>query len=167
MGVPIDKGCELLLGPRFFSYYVNNLPEAIAEGEMAMCADDTTLFVVGDDVEEVIDKLNKALLRIIQWCRTNKLRIHSGKSERMIMTHRNVCGPFKPVMLRNKVLKFVNKTKCLGITIDNQLFCHSQIEVICKSFGQKENQLKRLKYLSKDTLQPILIALFLLLFIAI
>ena len=70
-------------------------------------------------------------------------------------------------MLGNKVLKFVNKFKCLGITIDNQLSCHSQIEVICKSFVQKENQLKRLKYLSKDTLQPILIALFLLLFIAI
>ena len=98
MGVPIDKGCELLLGPRFFSYYVNNLPEAIAEGELAMYADDTTLFVVGDDVEEVIDKLNKALLRIIQWCRTNKLRIQLGKSECMIMTHRNVCGPFKPVI---------------------------------------------------------------------
>ena len=44
-----------LLGPRFFSYYVNNLPDAVTEGELAMYADDTILSVVGDNVEVVID----------------------------------------------------------------------------------------------------------------
>ena len=44
--------------------------------------------------------------------------------------------------------------KCLGI-IDNQLSWLSDIELICRSFGQKVNQLKRLKYLTKETLQPI------------
>ena len=55
-------------------------------------------------------------------------------------------------MLGNKVLDFV---KCLGIIIDNQLSWLSDIELICRSFGQKVNQLKRLKYLTKETLQPI------------
>ena len=50
-----------LLGPRFFSCYVNNLADAVTEGELAMYADDTTLSVVADNVEVVIDKLNKAL----------------------------------------------------------------------------------------------------------
>ena len=44
-----------LLGPRFFSYHVNNLPDAVTEGELSMYADDTTLSVVGDNVEVVID----------------------------------------------------------------------------------------------------------------
>ena len=61
-----------LLGPRFFSYYVNNLPDAVTEGELAMYADDTTLSVVGDNVEVVIDKLNKALASINLWCRNSK-----------------------------------------------------------------------------------------------
>ena len=141
-----------LLGPRFFSYYVNNLPDAVTEGELAMYADDTTLSVVDDNVEVVIDKLNKALASINLWCRNNKLTIHTGKSEVMIWTHKPFCGLLKPVMLGNKVLDFVTETKCLAIIIDNQLSLLSHIEVIFRSFGQKVNQLKRLKYLTKDTL---------------
>ena len=36
-----------------------------------------------------------------------------------------------------------------------QLSWLSHIELICRSFGQKVNQLKRLKYLTKDTLQSV------------
>ena len=126
--------CEVpqgsLLGPRFFSYSVNNLSDAVTEGELAMYADDTTLSVVGDNVEVVIDKLNKALASINLWCRNNKLTIHTGKSEVMILTHKPFCGPLKPVMLGNKVLDFVTETKCLGIIIDNRLPWLSHIEFI-------------------------------------
>ena len=144
-----------LLGPRFFSYYVNNLPDAVTEGELAMYADDTALSVVDDNVEVVIDKLNKALASINLWCRNNKLTIHTGKSEAMILTQKPFSGPLKPVMLGNKVLDFVTETKCLGIIIDNQLSWLSHIKLISRSFGQKVNQLKRLKYLTKDTVQSI------------
>ena len=106
-----------LLGPRFFSYYVNNLSDAVTEGELPMYADDTTLSVVGDNVEVVLDKLNKALASINLWCRNNKLTIHTGKSEAMILTLKPFCGPLKPVMLGNKVLDFLTETKCLGIII--------------------------------------------------
>ena len=137
-----------LLGPRFFSNYVNNLPDAVTEGELAMYADDMTLSVVVDNVEleVVIDKLNKALASINLWCRNNKLTIHTGKSEAMILTHKPFCGPLKLVMLRNKVLDFVTETKCLGIIIDNLLSWLSHIELICRSSGQKVNQLKRIPY---------------------
>ena len=97
----------------------------------------------------------KALTSINLWCRNNKLTIHTGKSEVMIWTHKPFCGLLKPVMLGNKVLDFVTETKCLAIIIDNQLSLLSHIEVIFRSFGQKVNQLKRLKYLTKDTLQSI------------
>ena len=151
--------CEVpqgsLLGPRFFSYSVNNLSDAVTEGELAMYADDTTLSAVGDNVEVVIDKLNKALTSINLCCRNNKLTIHTGRSEVMILTHKPFCGPLKPVMLGNKVLDFVTETKCLGIIIDNRLPWLSHIEFICRSFGQKVNLVKRLKYLTKATLQSI------------
>ena len=146
-----------LLGPRFFSNYVNNPPDAVTEGELALYADDMTLSVVVDNVEleVVIDKLNKALASINLWCRNNKLTIHTGKSEAMILTHKPFCGPLKLVMLGNKVLDFATETKCLGIIIDNLLSWLSHIELICRSSGQKVKQLKRFKYLSKDTLQSL------------
>ena len=146
-----------LLGPRFFSNYVNNPPDAVTEGELALYADDMTLSVVVDNVEleVVIDKLNKALASINLWCRNNKLTIHTGKSEAMILTHKPFCGPLKLVMLGNKVLDFATETKCLGIIIDNLLSWLSHIELIYRSSGQKVKQLKRFKYLSKDTLQSL------------
>ena len=58
-------------------------------------------------------------------------------------------------MLGNKVVKFVTETRCLGVVIDNQLSWHSHVESVCKSFGQKVNELRQLKYLTKDTLQTI------------
>ena len=70
----------------------------------------------------------------------------------MILTHKPFCGLLKPVMLGNKVLDFGTETKCLGIIIDNQLSWLSHLELICRSFGQKVNQLKRLKYLIKGYL---------------
>ena len=122
-----------------------------------MYANDITLFVVGDNVklEVVIDKLNKALASINLWCRNKKLTIHTGKSEAMILTDKPFCGSLKPVMLGNKVLDFMTETNCLGIIIDNPLSWLSRIELICRSSGQKANQLKRLEYLTKDTLQSI------------
>ena len=85
---------------------MSNLTDAVTEGELAMYGDDATLSVVGDNVKVVIDKLNKALGSINLWCRNNKLTIHTGKSEAMILTHKPFCGPLKPVMLGSKVLDF-------------------------------------------------------------
>ena len=65
----------------------------------------------GDNVEVVIDELNKALTSINLWCRNNKLTIHTGKLEAMILSHKPFCGPLNPVMLGNKVLDFVTETK--------------------------------------------------------
>ena len=70
----------------------------------------------------------------------------------MILTHKPFCGLLKPVMLGNKVLDFGTETKCLRIIIDNQLSWLCHLELICRSFGQKVNQLKRLKYLTKGYL---------------
>ena len=75
----------------------------------------------------------------------------------MILTHKPFCGLLKPVMLGNKVLDFGTETKCLGIIIDNQLSWLSHLELICRSFGQKVNQLKRLKYLTKGYLAVFLL----------
>ena len=50
-----------LLGPRLFSFYVNDLPGQITKGEIDISADDTTLFYVGPSVDEVCDALNRIL----------------------------------------------------------------------------------------------------------
>ena len=47
-----------LLGPRLFSIYVNDFSESISQGELHLCADDTTAYVIGNSTDEVVQKLN-------------------------------------------------------------------------------------------------------------
>ena len=99
----------------------------------------------------ILDQINLFLFSELLFFKF-KLTIHTGRSEATILTHKSFCGLLKPVMLGNKVLDFGTETKCLRIIIDNQLSWLSHLELICRSFGQKVNQLKRLKYLTKGYL---------------
>ena len=46
VGVPQGS----LLGPRLFTIYVNDLPEASTSGHIQMYADDTTIYYIGKEV---------------------------------------------------------------------------------------------------------------------
>ena len=144
-----------LLGPRLFTYYVNDLSDSVTEGNLALYADDTTLYVIGNNVDEVIDGLNRALSEIYNWCRNNKLTMHAGKTEAMIISSRTFCGPLKPIKLGDKIVNFVSETRCLGVTIDSKLSWNNHSEHLCKSFGKKVKQIRRFKYLPTSTLETI------------
>ena len=45
-----------LLGPRLYSIYVNDLPDAITLGKVLMYADDTTIYCMGKSFDEVCFK---------------------------------------------------------------------------------------------------------------
>ena len=121
----------------------------------ATLSDVTTLHIIGNNVDEVVNGLNRALSEISLWCRNNKLTIHAGKSEAMIISHRAFCGPLRPIKLGDKILNVVSETRCLGIFIDSQLSWNSHTEHLCKSFGKKVKQFKRFKYLPTSTLETI------------
>ena len=72
----------------------NDLPDQIKEGEIDMhVSDDTTLFYIGPSADLVCDALNRVLGDVHNWCRNNKLTIHSGKSEVMVLNRNSFCGP--------------------------------------------------------------------------
>ena len=50
----------------------------------------------------------------------NKLTIHGGKSEVMVLNRNSFCGPLKPVTLGDKILSYVNSSVCLGVVIDSK-----------------------------------------------
>ena len=126
-----------LLGPRLFSLYVNDLPDKIREGELDLYADDTTLFYIGPSVDTVCSALNRILVDINNWCKNNKLTIHSGTSEVMLITNNSFCGPLKPKLLENKILDYVDHSCCFGVIIDSQLSCNLRLTLFIKASAQK------------------------------
>ena len=120
-----------------------------------MYADDTTLVYIGPSVDVVCDALNRVLGDVHNWCRNNKLTIHSGKSEVMVLNRNSFCGPLKPVTLGDKFLSYVNSSFCLGVVIDSKLSWQPQITAVCKNFSRKVKNLKRLRVLPRRVLEAI------------
>ena len=122
-----------LLGPRLYTIYVNDLPDAITFGNVLMYADDTTIYCIGKSFDEVCLKLNKVLDELRLWSLRSKLNIHPIKTEAMILTKKGFFGPApppppSPILFVDKYVNVVEHTTCLGLTIDN---CLSLSKHIC------------------------------------
>ena len=85
-----------LLGPRLYTIYVNDLPDAITLGNVLMYADDTTIYCIGKGFDEVCLKLNKVFDELRLWSLRSKLSIHPIKTEAMILTKQGFIGPAPP-----------------------------------------------------------------------
>lgn len=80
-----------VLGPTLFALFCNDLPNIVEEdedGEIEMFADDTTIYVIGHNVDIVSLKLNEILSKFWVWCLNNALTPHPGRTEYMLM---NTC----------------------------------------------------------------------------
>ena len=132
-----------LLGPRLFSIYVNDFPDCITQGELHLYKDDTTAFVIGDNPDDVTIKLNCLFKEICAFCRLNKLTLHSGKSEAMIIQGDQFVGPLLPVTHGGTQIDYTMKTKLVGVVIDNKY----------KSLSSQYRVLKKMRYLSPKLLE--------------
>ena len=144
-----------LLGPRLYTIYVNDLPDAITLGNVLMYADDTTLYCIGKSFDEVCLKLNKVFDELRLWSLRPKLSIHPIKTEAMILTKQGFIGPALPIVFGDKYVNVVDHTTCLGLTIDNCLSWSKHVCHIKKHFSQKVGALKRMRQLPPKVLEEI------------
>ena len=73
-----------ILGPKLFSIFINDLAESITHGEFYLFADDTTIYTIGENIDDIIPTLQSILDQVHTWCLSNRLVIHESKSEAMI-----------------------------------------------------------------------------------
>ena len=111
VGVPQGS----LLGPRLFTIYVNDLPEATKSGHIHIYADDTTIYYVSKEIEDIVDKLNKILKDLYDWCQRNKLTVHTGKTEAMLITRSGFTGPLRHLKYGEATIGFNENSTCLGV----------------------------------------------------
>ena len=81
--------------------------------------------------------------------------IHPSKTEAMILAKQQFIGPLQSLHFGPGFVKLVNSTSCLGVTLDNKLSWHSQVDVVKASFSKKIGALRRMSYLPKSTLEEI------------
>ena len=94
IGVPQGS----LLGLRLFSVHVNDLPNLSETGCIHLFANDTTVYYIGKEVEEIIDALNLILIVFKEWCCKNHLTVHTGKTEAMAISSHALVGSVRPLV---------------------------------------------------------------------
>ena len=74
-----------VLGPILFALYTSDLPKAVNTATTFLYADDTTMYCVGESVDQVTTTLNKALEELALWCKHKSLLPHPQKCEGKIL----------------------------------------------------------------------------------
>ena len=142
-----------VLGPTLFSIFMNDLPTSVVSGLVYMFADDTTIYCIGTSADEATAQLNLAMHELYSWCLANKLTPHPGKSEAMLISRKTPIGPISPIFIGGHTIKWVIKTRLLGMTVDHKLSWVPHTLELKKSFVSKPCLFKKLRFLPRTMLQ--------------
>ena len=107
---------------------------------------DTTIYVVGNTVDDITTALQAVLDQVNSWCLSNRLVLHEGKSEAMVLSITPFVGPLKHLKWGEDTIRYVSSTKCLGVTIDDKLSWSQHISLARSAFNAKIKMLRRINF---------------------
>ena len=125
-----------ILGPLLFLLYINDLSSVSEYCYSVLFADDTNVFISGENVNVLCSRLNDELEGIREWLCCNKLSLNVSKTHYMSFTPRNKIVPDIDVKIHGVSVERVYATKFLGVIIDSKLTWKPHIEYICKKLSK-------------------------------
>ena len=137
-----------ILGPLLFILYINDIANVSNIFKINLFADDTSLFHTHDNFESLIRETNQELIWISTWLATNKLVLHISKTNYIIFTskgksyNKNVSN----IQIDGNNIQQVNKTKFLGIVIEEHLNWAMHITHLCNIIARNVGILQKLRY---------------------
>ncbi len=148
-----------ILGPLLFLLYINDIANTSPILDFILFADDTTILYSHNDLANNINAVNTELKKVTNWFKSNKLSINTDKTNYMIMGTPQATFRYRSntnVIMNGTCLTRVNKTKFLGLIIDENLSFKFHIEYIMNTISSNVGILHKLKYsVSKHILKYI------------
>jgi hypothetical protein len=118
-----------VLGPLLFLIYINDLPE-ILEANVRLFADDTSLFIIVEDIEESTLTLNGDLSALKLWADQWLISFNPQKTDSLYVSNKPD-NLIPPLFFDNSMIENVDHHKHLGITISSNLTWNLHIEEVC------------------------------------
>ena len=136
-----------ILGPLLFILYTNDIANVSNIFKINLFADDTSLFHTHDNFDILIKETIEELYRISTWFATNKLVLNISKTNYMIFAskgksyNKNVSN----IKIDGNSIQQVNKTKFLGIIIEEHLNWATHISHLCNIIARNVGILQKFR----------------------
>jgi hypothetical protein len=111
-----------ILGPLLFLLYINDLAYVSRELYSILFADDTNVFISGNDIKSIADKMNIELDTVVRWLIANRLSLNINKTKYMVFSpSKKILNKDFEIILSGTKLEEVANIKFLGVVLDNKL----------------------------------------------
>ena len=146
-----------VLGPLLFLIYINDISRASNLGHFVIFADDSNIFVSADNKADAYKMANEVMKSVYLYLLSNQLHINTSKCVYMYFRpnlnnqERLTCARSTPynrefnIHVNGKKLKMVDKTRFLGVIIDDKLNWDHHIEYLEKKMLSTIVLVKRIR----------------------
>jgi len=131
-----------VLGPLLFILYINDMSSSSNVLNFVHFADDTTVFMRHDNVDELKRMVNVELAGVDTWLKINRLSLNISKTSYMFVTDRKVDDV--DIGVAGRRIERVDRAKFLGITIDERLNFRHHVQDVCSHLSRSVGMLRRL-----------------------
>ena len=145
-----------ILGPILFNIFINDLFLFINEVELAIFADDNTIYTTKKYVEELIKVLEKESKSSIDWFEINNMIANTDKFQAMILSSDEKENKYD-LKINDSIISSEKSVTLLGIEIDNKLNFEKQVANICRKANNQLNAIGRIQnFLGKKEKETII-----------
>ena len=110
-----------ILGPLLLLLYINDLSAVSKSCLNIMFADDTNMFIAGNNINAVCTQLNDDLGLVQEWLACNKLSFNVKKTHYMVFTPWNKDIKDMDIKINNECIERVYHTKFLDVQLNAKL----------------------------------------------
>jgi hypothetical protein len=133
-----------ILGPILFLIYINDIIYTSEKLSFVLFADDTNVFYVDDNLNNLSNNLKIELDKLRIWFLANKLSINISKTNYIIFGPKS--NSELTILIGNEPIKKVESTKFLGVFIDQYLNWSQQINSVVCNITRNLNTINKIKH---------------------
>ena len=154
-----------ILGPLLFIIYMNDLPDCLKHSKVILYADDSTLYITGDDKPLLYNNMKYDLERLVDWFRANKLSLNLNKTNCVLfrpnkINLENISDNYT-LKVGSEIIQEVSCVKFLGLILDQFLSWTQQIKAISDKLARSVYILNSVKrYLPLNIMKTLYYSLF-------
>ena len=141
-----------VVGPLLYLAYTMEIPLISNRFTTTMFADDCTLSIAGNEMQELINTCNAELATFKSWSDANRLTLNLSKTNCLFISNIHNSLPEASIQVEDHVLDVAQCVKFLGVFVDDELKFHSHIQYICNKVSKSIGIIFRIRSLIPKSL---------------